>query len=423
MTTAQYILLLDPISHSPTYVMTRLLWFSFLFSSTTLAGQIVQVFGKLAGGFSSTGNFNVFVEGGIGNVVDFFFESATKQYRIISDESDGEENERQISVGPLIPINNEPFSSASDWKHRSADIIPNLDIIHLRVLGEYLVRFVLPAHTPSRPAYFTENASELEYLVSLCLSGEGWELGWIIPHVPHKLLHQLDMDVKEAIMNSLIIGENHKGGWVSQEDYNRIRPILEPTSTTQSLSQSFQSSISVTDEDDIEPLESKITRLAQSNSNSLSASLDQSPTRPRNVSTAPADMALRMASIQRIRAAIAQRKADAAQEAQNPLIADDDEQEDVDDEGAEEDMPTLIIPQPIEEVKVMTPRKEETAQKTLEMSTKSRRKRKEKAKRRIEELKHHQVPEVPEASPRAPRSKKHYRLSDMALLASLIQQY
>lgn len=392
--------------------MTRLLWLSLLLNSTALAHRILKVFGRLPDGGLKTGCFEVLAEDGPFCGEKFFLESAHWSYKIVPEESSGgEDGEDQFTNGPLIPIEYEPFGSSLDWQSRSGEFIHNLDLIHLRILGEYLVRFIIPEQTPHQPVFFVENPAEFEYLVSLCFSEQGWELGWIVPHVPHHLLHQLETDTKLAIMDTLIIGENHRGGWISQTDYNRVRAVLDPYSTTQS----FQSSISMTEESNIDEsdvLEKAVGRMlgmygdnntaGPSSTQSPSKSLDQSQSngQSRNwlPSTAPNDMALRMASIQRIRAARAQRLAE--QTHRNSQLSSKSESD----------------------VEVAAPHKKQPIQDD-KLLTRSRRKRKEKAKERIDELKHQKLPQ-----PVKPKSEPHYREAtlsshyrDMSLIAALIQ--
>lgn len=397
--------------------MTRLpwLWISLLLSSSTLAGRILKVFGRLPSGGLKTGCFEVLAEEGPFCGEKFFLESAHWSYKIVPEESSGgEDAEDQYTDGPLIPIEYGPFGSSLDWHSRSGEFIHNLDLVHLRVLGEYLVRFIIPEQTPHHPVFFVENPAEFEYLISLCFSEQGWELGWIVPHVPHHLLHQLENHTKLDIMDILIIGENHRGAWVSQSDYSRVRAILDPFSTTQS----FQSSMSMTEESNIDEsdvLEKAVARMLgmhagknielPSKPQNAVQSLDQSQSTSQGKnwmpSTTPNDMTLRMASIQRIRAARAQRLAEQTNRL-SQLSSRSESQVDP------------VVPAKV--VVVAQPKDDKVL-------TTSRRKRKDRAKKRIEELRHQKLsqPAKPKSEPRYREPTLSYHHRDMSLIAALIQ--
>jgi hypothetical protein len=231
--------------------------------------------------------------------------------------------------------------------------------------------------------------------MSLCLSGELWQVGWIVPHVPHHLLLQLEPEIKEQVMNALVIGDDTRGAWLNERDYARVKVVLEPSSESQSCQSYYlESEESFVDED--EPLEATVARIASCADSEYQNNIQRAP------SSGFHNLTLGTDSIQRVQKIRAQRAIEKARL----------------EFGLKQTLKNEMNDNQLQEL-----HNEETEPKAL---TKSKKIRKERARQRIEELRHHNIDRAVK-----PRSmKKHSRRKDfshcarsqnMALIASLIQ--
>lgn len=195
-------------------------------------GHRLRVYGPLPHRQHNMSIYEVIVGEDVHDAEAFFIASAQRSYDAVLDlDNDGE---RDTVLGPLIPVELEPFTDTFSWGERSHDFLYRLETGHLRVLGQYLASLFQAASEQDWLPSFLTTPEELDYILGLCLSGgpdTNYYLGWIMPWTPEHLLRPLGRRLRSTILDCLVIGDDIRGAWISTEEYGRLRDVLSPPSS------------------------------------------------------------------------------------------------------------------------------------------------------------------------------------------------